>query len=725
MAYNTKIPLFRRWVLQNFPFIEQDFDALTDYQLICKVVEYLNKVIEAVNADGEQIELLTNTVNQFVDYINHYFDNLDVQNEIDKKLDQMASTGELSDIVGEYIHNDIQPQIDSQNIRIGEIADQVDAVASYAPTPVSSISQMTDQNKIYVLTTDGKWYYYNTSSSNWVAGGTYQAVSLGLGSVDFDNLTNNLAQSVYGFCTNPELLGIIQQNTNNTSYNFTRPMLIKAGTTITVSNDFVSNYHWNIRTVDQNRMMLSDPLFSENTNTSYTFTNDTYCVFSWRPIDNDWNTADYTVNRRHRLTASDITSILFFYEKTEDNKLIDLDVNLFYSGIFCATVQAKSRFAYEITRASNPAIFKSKHDITVELNKSGYQYGLITWDMTGDDWHGLTDTGWTTDPHTIPANTYFSLAYRRDDNHDLSADEDVKHVLNLYSYGDMKYIRDYVDSYEQGTSTYNYEGENLDLKFKHGYEVNDLFNTTLLTSSSQGFDIYGGYLVQLYNGGLLNILNMSTGVEVSSISGIGFEHGDTLQFSNTFYDAGDAFPLAYVTSDTTPGKLYVVRINTLYTASIVKTYQFPQEDGYYAGYAVDFDNNIAYSLAYKANSFRSATDNATIISVYNLDNVTDLGQDVYSPELIERYEKPFIYCMQGMKMLNGVIYIVSSYDSSEQNTRVYVYDPIRKLFPAVFTDFPNSIAINETEDIAFIKGTYNYDMVIGTRQKYMKLSFSS
>ena len=71
MAYNTKIPLFRRWVLQNFPFIEQDFDALTDYQLICKVVEYLNKCIETVNASTEQIELLTNAFNQLKDYVDH------------------------------------------------------------------------------------------------------------------------------------------------------------------------------------------------------------------------------------------------------------------------------------------------------------------------------------------------------------------------------------------------------------------------------------------------------------------------------------------------------------------------------------------------------------------------------------------------------------------------------------------------------------------------------
>lgn len=84
MAYNTKIPLFRRWVLQNFPFIEQDFDALTDYQLICKVVEYLNKVIDTTNTISEQVE-----------YIVNWFNNLDVEEEVETVLKQMIEDGTI------------------------------------------------------------------------------------------------------------------------------------------------------------------------------------------------------------------------------------------------------------------------------------------------------------------------------------------------------------------------------------------------------------------------------------------------------------------------------------------------------------------------------------------------------------------------------------------------------------------------------------------------------
>ena len=99
----TKIPKFRRCVLQNFPFIEQDFDALTDYQLLCKVVEYLNKVITSQNEVIEVAESLTAAFNQLQSFVENYFDNLDVQEEINNKLDEMAEDGTLQEIITSYI----------------------------------------------------------------------------------------------------------------------------------------------------------------------------------------------------------------------------------------------------------------------------------------------------------------------------------------------------------------------------------------------------------------------------------------------------------------------------------------------------------------------------------------------------------------------------------------------------------------------------------------------
>mgnify|MGYP003303297614 CR=1 FL=1 len=39
---------FYTFAIQNFPFIEKDLDALTDYQLMCKIFKYLDDKIKEV-----------------------------------------------------------------------------------------------------------------------------------------------------------------------------------------------------------------------------------------------------------------------------------------------------------------------------------------------------------------------------------------------------------------------------------------------------------------------------------------------------------------------------------------------------------------------------------------------------------------------------------------------------------------------------------------------------
>lgn len=110
------LPPFKGWVIQNFPFIEADFDAITNYQLYSKVVEYLNKVIANENE-------LTTAMN----YVLNYFNNLDVQEEINNKLDEMAESGELTDIIVQYIdlntikiYNTVTELINDENLLINQ-----------------------------------------------------------------------------------------------------------------------------------------------------------------------------------------------------------------------------------------------------------------------------------------------------------------------------------------------------------------------------------------------------------------------------------------------------------------------------------------------------------------------------------------------------------------------------------------------------------------------------
>lgn len=107
--YNRLSP-FKWFVIQNFPFIEADFDAITEYQLLCKVVEYLNKTIDKTNELGVKVEEL-----------NNWFINLDVQDEIDNKLNEMVEDGTMAEIINEQIFNQLSSQVTQNANAITEL----------------------------------------------------------------------------------------------------------------------------------------------------------------------------------------------------------------------------------------------------------------------------------------------------------------------------------------------------------------------------------------------------------------------------------------------------------------------------------------------------------------------------------------------------------------------------------------------------------------------------
>ena len=96
---------FKWFILENFPFIEDDFDALTNWQLFCKLGAYMNMVINSQNTVGEQVENLTDAFIGLQNYVNDYFDNLDVQDEINNKLDDMVEDGSLTSIISAFINS--------------------------------------------------------------------------------------------------------------------------------------------------------------------------------------------------------------------------------------------------------------------------------------------------------------------------------------------------------------------------------------------------------------------------------------------------------------------------------------------------------------------------------------------------------------------------------------------------------------------------------------------
>lgn len=110
---------FRFWCQTALPLVYDD--SLSYYELLNKVVVYLNNVIKDVSATEENVQLMYDTYILLQDnvkhnfeelyrlylllkeYVDNYFNNLDVQDEINNKLDELVCDGTLSRLVFKYL----------------------------------------------------------------------------------------------------------------------------------------------------------------------------------------------------------------------------------------------------------------------------------------------------------------------------------------------------------------------------------------------------------------------------------------------------------------------------------------------------------------------------------------------------------------------------------------------------------------------------------------------
>ena len=188
---------------------------------LCNFIQ--QTVIPAINDDVDAIQELQQLYNDLQDYVDNYFENLDVTEEINNKLDEMFEDGDLEELIKRYIN----PQIDSINqeitrfenltnnniqnfentttAQINSIENLVSNVASGSPLVASSTDEMTDTTRIYVNTTDGKWYYYDGDS--WEIGGTYQSDGISNGSIDVLMFDDDLQSNFFMDLSTPLEMG--------------------------------------------------------------------------------------------------------------------------------------------------------------------------------------------------------------------------------------------------------------------------------------------------------------------------------------------------------------------------------------------------------------------------------------------------------------------------------------------------------------------------------------
>ena len=270
---------------------------------------------DAATVNGHTVDADVPSTAVFTDTI---YDDTEIQNELDTKLS-------ISSAANTYATKT-----------------EVQSIASGSPLVASSVSGMTDTGRVYVNTSDGKWYYYNGSS--WVAGGVYQATEL----TDIDdssmaskglttkamkfykgyNLRTDYINQRYGWVQSPMQL---QQNGYIAATGSTNPNN-KCVTTLIPANSYIriekSNTSGRFRVgVSSTRPangVTATLIFEDTSATSYTFYNDTtrwLIVYFSHTTDVGDATIDVYVDTHNDVKDSVRSDALGVFETVESDNL--------------------------------------------------------------------------------------------------------------------------------------------------------------------------------------------------------------------------------------------------------------------------------------------------------------------------------------------------------------------------------------------------------------------
>lgn len=167
----NKIEPFKIWCQKVLPNVYDD--SLSYYEYLCKMNEYLNEVITQMNTLTEAEEEFQEAMNsawdsyktnlngewadykdalnavwaEYKNYIDNYFENLDVQQEINNKLDEMASDGTLDTLLLPYFNaykSEINDIVNIQNGKITVLENRMDEFASLPDGSTSGDAELVD-----------------------------------------------------------------------------------------------------------------------------------------------------------------------------------------------------------------------------------------------------------------------------------------------------------------------------------------------------------------------------------------------------------------------------------------------------------------------------------------------------------------------------------------------------------------------------------------------------
>lgn len=172
---------FRFWCQKVLPTVYDD--SLSYYELLTKVVNYLNDTIDNVETLNDNVQNIYDAYILLQNYVNNYFDQ-NFPQLVSDKLDEMAEDGTLTALISAYIDpyfeeksDEIDEAIESQNDTISEAISDQNGVLS---AQTSSINQLTSRMDAFINQHSGlagETVLYNGNGTPAYTTGSYLALS--------------------------------------------------------------------------------------------------------------------------------------------------------------------------------------------------------------------------------------------------------------------------------------------------------------------------------------------------------------------------------------------------------------------------------------------------------------------------------------------------------------------------------------------------------------------
>lgn len=79
-------------------------ESMSYYECLCNFYNYLkNEIMPAININADATNELQDLYVELKEYVDNYFDNLNISQEVNAKLDEMVENGDLQQIIAEYL----------------------------------------------------------------------------------------------------------------------------------------------------------------------------------------------------------------------------------------------------------------------------------------------------------------------------------------------------------------------------------------------------------------------------------------------------------------------------------------------------------------------------------------------------------------------------------------------------------------------------------------------